>query len=291
MRKKFISIAIVTGLLMVNTVRVFADPSGMGVPADEAAAMQSMYDSGMDPYEAYAQMYGITPSGPINSGGGGSSTQAPSTSTPKTSTTAPKAAPAPAPTPATDSTQKSNKESKQSSGGVSHDYDTITDAARDAFVYFTHDGKANSCYLNIKSTSSENKITGKELNATRTGKEAGEIRFVDKDKKVVSKWKFENWKSDDKYELDLTSSFEEKKDQKLPGSYELVFSDGSTVKDNNIEYTVNTGMKNTKLYVYTVSGMKYSQIYSGKTDKNGDLTFNPQMLTKYIISKTEIQSK
>ncbi len=286
MKRKSLFCIVLTAVLIVSMGAVaYADPGGMGLPDAEGEALTNMIDSGVDPYDAFAQMYGITPSGPINSGGGSSSTQAPSASIPSTSTTAPKSAPAPAPTPATDSTPKSSKETKQSSGGVSHDYDSITDAARDAFVYFTHDGKANSCYLNIKSTSSENKITGKELNATRTGKEDGKISFVD-GKNVISEWVFHNWKSDDKAEFDLTASFK-KKDK---DSFTLSFAKGS-LESNDVTFRVNTGLKATKLYIYKDGDKTNKLIYSGTTDKDGFLELHPQELGKYIITKTEMIAK
>ncbi len=308
MRKIFFGIVIATSLLIVNTAGVFAAPGlgydtseqaqgaaaawaaggkaaveaqynathgvtsspstatpGMGVPDDEAAALESAFNSGgWDAFEKEANKWE----------GGGSGKSASATNNKKQAGSA---------------KQNATAANKTSAEACSHDYEKISDTAREAFIYFTKDGKAKSCYLNIKNTSSENKITGKELNATKTGKEDGEIVFKD-GKKVISKWKFSNWKSEDKYELDLTTTYEKSKNSKLKDAYELTFKDGKKITDNKIEYTVDTGMKNTQLYVYVANGSTNKEVFSGKSDKDGYITFQPETLGKYLISAKEISA-
>ena len=130
----------------------------------------------------------------------------------------------------------------------SHDYSSITDEAKEAFIAFTADGQPNSCYLNIDANSKNNVITGKELNATRTGKENGRISFVDNGK-IIYEWLFTNWKSEGTAVLDLTVKFNKTDNN----SYELAFL-GSELYDNDVTFRLQTDMPSTELYIYNQNG-------------------------------------
>ncbi len=267
----------VTGIWLMNQESGWSDP-GMGVPDDEAAALEQAFQSGG--WDAFEQAAGAWE-------GNRSSTSAPAATTqPTVPTTSTKKQNAQTKTPTATATEtpKSGKSAKTTYG---HDYDKITDEAREAFIYFTADGVANSVYLNIDHKSTENILTGKQLNATRTGKEDGKVSFVS-DNKVMSEWKFSNWKSEDDYELDLTSTFTEDKNSEYPDTYNLEFWANKTVSDNNIAYRLNTGMKDTDLHIYKADGDVYEEIYTGKTDQDGYIELNPVELTKYVVSKTDI---
>ena len=167
----------------------------------------------------------------------------------------------------------------------SHEYDSITDEAKEAFIAFTDDGEPASCYLIIKASSNDNVITGKELNATRIGREDGKISFVNDDGDVVYEWGFNNWDSSDLLELDLTTTFE--KTDEYPDTYLLNFNAGRELS-NYVEFRFDTGMPDTELYVFKMDGGEYIPAGKGKTDANGYMVLNPTELSNYTISKTDI---
>lgn len=171
----------------------------------------------------------------------------------------------------------------------SHNYDNITDMAKEAFIAFTSDGQPNSCYLNIKGTVSDNVITGKELNATRTGKEAGYINFVEIDDNGGYKnrysWGFKDWNSDDSYELDLAVTYERMTE--YMDTYKLEFAAGKA-SDNSIEFTFNTEMPEKEIHFYQNNGEEYKEVGRTVSDKDGYATFNPVELTTYIVSSEDI---
>ncbi len=167
----------------------------------------------------------------------------------------------------------------------SHEYDSITDEAKEAFIAFTDDGEPESCYLIIKASSVDNVITGKELNATRIGREDGKISFVNDDGDVVYEWGFNNWDSSDLLELDLTTTFE--KTDEYPDTYLLNFNAGRELS-NYVEFRFDTGMPDTELYVFKMDGGEYIPVGKGKTDANGYMVLNPTDLSNYTISKTDI---
>lgn len=182
----------------------------------------------------------------------------------------------------------------------SHDYDSITDLAKEAFIYFTQDGTPDSVYLNIKATSSENTINGKELNATTAGNEDGRISFVDDDKNVQYEYIFSGWKSDANYHIDLTALFDKYDTNDFEEAYTLRFSDGGTIPEgNDLTFRVQTGIKDTELYIYvkgesdedteehTESGATYEKIHTGLTDEDGFLELHPTELSEYIVSLGE----
>ncbi len=169
-----------------------------------------------------------------------------------------------------------------------HDFDSITNEAKSAFVSFTSDGKPESCYLNINANSESNIISGKELNYTRTGKEDGTISFV-KEGKIVSKWLFSNWESEDDFQIDLTSKFEKMEGSEYPETWELKFADGDTA-ENDVTYFINTSNPDTEWHIYSKDSNEYNEIYVGTSDHEGMLELHPTKLGTYIVSKTDILS-
>lgn len=176
---------------------------------------------------------------------------------------------------------------KKSAPTLSHDFNTITDEARLNFVKFTSDGKDNSCYLNIKDTSSDNMISGKELNATATGKEDGIINFVSENGNVTYSYTFSNWTSEEEEQIDLTATFVKQEESKYPDTYTLSFNQANTIT-NNVIFKIQTGISSNTVYIYKGNNGTYKEISKEETDGNGYLTVTTDSLTEYTISLTDI---
>ncbi len=257
----------------------FSDDYGMGVPSDEAEYLNSFigtditgeeymrlaseyerehgygnYSEGHLFHDEYLESQGLKEE-KSSSTTNTANTQKQSPEQSSQSTPKAKATPAPAKT-------------------YEHNFGTINDEAKEAFVAFTSDGKPNSCYININAASTDNVITGKELNKTRTGKEDGRISFVDGDE-VKYEWLFSNWESADDFTLDLTTHFIKIEN----GRYELAFS-GGDIGNNNVVFRLRTGTPSMELFVYDGKSDKQGII----TDNNGFLTINLRTLGNYIVS-------
>ena len=120
----------------------------------------------------------------------------------------------------------------------SHDFDTITDEARENFVYFSKDDVSDSMYLNIKADSLDNILTGKELNATNKNNETGKISFIE-DGNTKLTWIIEakTWESDDDYTLDLSAKMEDYDAGELT-AYSLTVQDTTLPSGNSITLKV-----------------------------------------------------
>ncbi len=167
-----------------------------------------------------------------------------------------------------------------------HDYPELSEEAVEALEHFTSDGKPDSAYLNIEATSSQNKLTGKTLNLSRTNKEDLVVRFVSEDR-IRSEWTISDWESEDDIELDLGSTLEEDEESEYKGTYELSFADGGEIS-NDVTYKINLEKADAEFFVYERSGEEYAEIYKGRTDGEGMLELHPSKLTEYVISLTDI---
>jgi hypothetical protein len=107
----------------------------------------------------------------------------------------------------------------------SHDFDAITDEAKESFAHFSKDGVEDSMYLNIAMESAMNTIEGSRLNATHAGNETGIINYVDGDGNILFSWIFEDWRSDMEYALDLSAFLEPCDSEDLKAAYKLKLQD------------------------------------------------------------------
>ena len=121
-----------------------------------------------------------------------------------------------------------------------HDFDAITDEARDNFIHFSEDGTPESMYLNIAAESAMNDITGRELNATKTGNEIGTVNYVDGSGNVLYSWVFENWQSDDDFYLDLSAYLEPYASEELVAAYSLSLQDVTLPEGNTVKLKVQS---------------------------------------------------
>ena len=167
-----------------------------------------------------------------------------------------------------------------SSETYSHDYSSITDEAREAFVAFVSGEIGEDCYINIDASSTDNIITGKELN--EIGNKDAKISFVDNGA-VKYEWIFNGWKSDDDLAVDLTAQLIKTDEH----SYELDFSN-SDIGDNKVNFRIQTNLPSTNLYIYTQEGDGLTEETSTITDKDGYLTLNPKDMGKHIVSVTDL---
>lgn len=171
-----------------------------------------------------------------------------------------------------------------------HDYDAITDEAKEAFIHFTKDGEPDSCYLNINNASTDNKITGKELNATKKNKETGKISFMSGES-VAWEFIFEDWESEDDYELDLTTHYSKLTTSEYEDTYTLNFTDGKKISDtgNKVRFRLDTGMKDSEIHIYEGSDSDdFLDAITLTTDEDGFVEFELDGMTDYTISKTDI---
>ncbi len=192
-----------------------------------------------------------------------------------------------APAPAAPGAATANNSKSAPAKSYSHDYDEITDTAKEAFIHFTQDGQPESCYLNIADTSSQNKITGKELNATRTGKEAGKITFGSGGT-VHHEWIFENWESPDDFDLDLGLNMMPVQDFEFPDTYYFEFADTNTLSGNNVTVRVRMDDKGSLYHFCKEDGGKYTEAFTATVGDDGFLEFAPTELGVYYVSKTDI---
>ncbi len=170
-----------------------------------------------------------------------------------------------------------------------HYFKTIDEAARNAFISFSYDNRPDSMYLNIDHTSTDNIMTGKELNHTRTSYETGVVSFVDGEK-IVSVWEFTKWRSDDDYKLDLTSGYTAAADLDYPDTYRLTVKDGIDFKGNEVVFKVNTGLPNTEVFYLKENGDSFKKLGKGTTDEEGYLTLDPRECGSCLISKTDLSN-
>ncbi len=273
------------GMTIQEAIDSYANHSG-GDPEVCRQHAEQMYGQFMDNVAAGA--YGNTPTSREEVerafGYGGSSGS-------------PEGASAPAPGPVSPATQPSVPQPAPNGRvtktevitGYPHDYETIDDLAKTALSYFTMDGKPDSAYINVNADSKENIVTGELLNLSKKNSENMRISFVSANE-MKSEWIFENWESEDDFELDLTSTFEKDESSKYDATYRLDFAQNGTLSGNDVTYRVNTGVSSNTAYIYRVDGDNYTEVAKLDTDENGILELHPDELGSYIVSFTDIIS-
>ena len=173
----------------------------------------------------------------------------------------------------------------------SHDFETITDEARENFIHFSKDGVPESMYLNISSESIDNALTGKEINATTAGNETGTVNFIDNEKNTVYSWIFEagKWTSDDEFSLDLTSKVEDYDVDEFKAS-KISVQDMSLPTGNEVALKVAVSYDDgTEIGLYTLDAEgKYNKVDTVVVE-DGFITITyKDELVSYIISSDDL---
>ncbi len=261
---------------------------GMGLPHDEAEYMQQLFDSGMSDEEISAAMRAEFDrwGGEENTADTQSTMQ---TSVPETSNTVKN----------TTETQKEvqKTESQPQTKPVkvyAHDFDAITDEAKDNFIHFSEDGTPDSMYLNIRAESAMNTITGRELNATTSGNETGVVNYVDSEGNVLYSWVFENWKSDDDFYLDLSAYLEPYASEELVAAYKLSLQDVTLPEGNTVKLKVQSPYADgTVVNIFTEEAGELKETGKTLTVADGCITFEftdaistPVMSPETLIEKS-----
>ena len=241
---------------------------GMGLPDDEADYLEQLWNSGMSDEEIQKAM--CERFDDINENFNEPTTQqttnqAPATETPSTT----KSTTTEAPKAVTKTTTQTNPVKV-----YEHDFDTITDEAKDNFIHFSEDGAPDSMYLNIRAESAMNTITGRELNATTSGNEVGTINYVDAEGNVLRSWVFENWKSDDDFYLDLTAYLEPYASEELVAAYKLSLQDVTLPEGNAVVLKVQSPYADgTVVNIFTEETGELKETGKTLTVADGYITF------------------
>ena len=187
-------------------------------------------------------------------------------------------------------------EETQPSVDYSHDFDSLNDEAISALNHFLSDDISDNAYLNIKSSSTENIISGKELNASEN--EDIKISFVSDDG-VDYEWIFDKYVGPDDASLDLTASITDteisetaKSGETVTASANMISFAGGTVSDNGCTFRIQTGVSDNEVYVFNKTEKGFDYFTSKRTDKNGFLDLAVTDLSiDYYISETDIISE
>ncbi len=225
----------------------FSTEPGMGISDEEAELWEQMEKEGKDIYEIFNSLYpdatnvGTNPEPQTvenenTESGMGQNSEANSSQSTPTNTDQIETAQA-----------ESGTQQTVSLKIYSHDFDTITEEARENFVYFSKDGIADSMYLNINSDSVENTLTGAELNATRINNETGVVNYVDAEGNTLFSWVVETWESEDSYTLDLTAKLDAYEAEGINNTYKLSLMDTTLPEGNSIKLKVKVPYDNDQL--------------------------------------------
>lgn len=165
-------------------------------------------------------------------------------------------------------------------------YDGITEEALNAFDYFTADGVADSCYIQVKENAEQRTMPGSNISKTAANSEYGEVQFVNENEKVVYKFVFPQVKADADFSMELAPTIEnvdegikvDFKDEKLY-NMDLGFE---------VDFFFQTGKPNTKFFVYTseADGLHEYSIITTDTDGFAGLTYT--MVQEYTFSETDL---
>ncbi len=199
---------------------------------------------------------------------------------------------APTETPSVEPTPEVEKPSIE----YSHDFDSLNNEAISALNHFLSDDISDNAYLNIKSSSTENIISGKELNSSE--KEDIKISFVSDDG-VDYEWIFSNYVGPDDASVDLTASIAEteisetaKSGETVTASANKVSFSGGTVSDNGCTFRVQTGVSDNEVYVFNKTEEGFDYFTSKRTGKDGFLDLAVTDLSlDYYVSETDIISE
>ena len=239
---------------------------GMGLPHDQAVYLQELFDSGMSDEEIEKNFFGkYYPD-----------TQTTTESQPAAQPTTPETSSTPANTTDTQKAESktTSKAETKPAKVYAHDFDAITDEAKDNFIHFSEDGTPDSMYLNIRAESAMNTITGRELNATTSGNEVGTINYVDAEGNVLRSWVFENWKSDDDFYLDLTAYLEPYASEELVAAYKLSLQDVTLPEGNAVVLKVQSPYADgTVVNIFTEETGELKETGKTLTVADGCITF------------------
>ena len=239
---------------------------GMGLPHDQAVYLQELFDSGMSDEEIEKNFFGkYYPD-----------TQTTTESQPAAQPTTPETSSTPANTTDTQKAESktTSKAETKPAKVYAHDFDAITDEAKDNFIHFSEDGTPDSMYLNIRAESAMNTITGRELNATTSGNEVGTINYVDAEGNVLRSWVFENWKSGDDFYLDLTAYLEPYASEELVAAYKLSLQDATLPEGNTVVLKVQSPYADgTVVNIFTEETGELKETGKTLTVADGCITF------------------
>ena len=239
---------------------------GMGLPHDQAVYLQELFDSGMSDEEIEKNFFGkYYPD-----------TQTTTESQPAAQPTTPETSSTPANTTDTQKAESktTSKAETKPAKVYAHDFDAITDEAKDNFIHFSEDGTPDSMYLNIRAESAMNTITGRELNATTSGNEVGTINYVDAEGNVLRSWVFENWKSGDDFYLDLTAYLEPYASEELVAAYKLSLQDVTLPEGNTVVLKVQSPYADgTVVNIFTEETGELKETGKTLTVADGYITF------------------
>ena len=239
---------------------------GMGLPHDQAVYLQELFDSGMSDEEIEKNFFGkYYPD-----------TQTTTESQPAAQPTTPETSSTPANTTDTQKAESktTSKAETKPAKVYAHDFDAITDEAKDNFIHFSEDGTPDSMYLNIRAESAMNTITGRELNATTSGNEVGTINYVDAEGNVLRSWVFENWKSGDDFYLDLTAYLEPYASEELVAAYKLSLQDVTLPEGNAVVLKVQSPYADgTVVNIFTEETGELKETGKTLTVADGCITF------------------
>ena len=239
---------------------------GMGLPHDQAVYLQELFDSGMSDEEIEKNFFGkYYPD-----------TQTTTESQPAAQPTTPETSSTPANTTDTQKAESktTSKAETKPAKVYAHDFDAITDEAKDNFIHFSEDGTPDSMYLNIRAESAMNTITGRELNATTSGNEVGTINYVDAEGNVLRSWVFENWKTDDDFYLDLSAYLEPYASEELVAAYKLSLQDATLPEGNTVVLKVQSPYADgTVVNIFTEETGELKETGKTLTVADGCITF------------------
>lgn len=282
-----------TGARYYGAYSTEGEGGGMGwFSHEQAEYVQSLTDAGMDPYEITAQMIAdgmlkvsddfqlTTPDGYTGDAESILNAARSAQTQPQQSQSVPES-----------TTDNASTTQKTPAKVYSHDFETITDEARENFIHFSKDGVPESMYLNINSESIDNALTGKELNATTSGNETGTVNFIDGDKNTVYSWIFEagKWTSDDEFSLDLATKVEDYDVEDL-SAQKLSVQDISLPTGNEVTLKAAVSYDDeTEIGLYTLDAEgKYNKIDTVVVE-DGFITITyKDELVSYIISSDDL---
>ncbi|SEK64982.1 hypothetical protein SAMN04487770_102173 [Butyrivibrio sp. ob235] len=172
---------------------------------------------------------------------------------------------------------------KEYSHGV---YDEINKDALDAFDHFLYDGIADSCYIQVKNSAENKTMPAWEIERTATGKENGEIQFVDDNGNIVYSVIFPQVETDEDIELGIDIAAEDNIMVVSPVSQKNSFTDlGYTLW---IKVPMGKDEKYAEFNLYTKSskaGKDYEEFMKATADENGNVILPINILQNYYISK------
>lgn len=170
------------------------------------------------------------------------------------------------------------KTANKSSDANHGPFNGITEDAVNAFISFTSDGVADSCYIDINETSDNLVMPARAINYTKANTEDGIVNIVDSDGNAVISFRFPQVEATEDVNLAYTL---ENKD----GVYTLTFEEDQDL-GYNVIVTIPVSDKDMDYYIYDKDGNEFFTVTS---DDKGYASFAIQTLQKYQLSKDVIE--